>query len=78
MAGASYHNKNFNFRLTSDNFPQTIQINPPPRQKLTKLPCFLPPNHAGVPWVLPVVRKTEISIASDEAVNHEYLPVTGE
>ncbi|KAH8254201.1 hypothetical protein KR032_008859, partial [Drosophila birchii] len=32
---------------------------------------------AGVPWVLPVVRKTEISIASDEAVNHEYLPVTG-
>jgi len=33
---------------------------------------------AGVPWVLPVVRKTEISIASDEQVNHEYLPVTGE
>ncbi|EDV55816.2 probable aspartate aminotransferase, cytoplasmic [Drosophila erecta] len=32
---------------------------------------------AGVPWVLPVVRKTEICIASDEAVNHEYLPVTG-
>ncbi|KAH8237320.1 hypothetical protein KR038_009770, partial [Drosophila bunnanda] len=32
---------------------------------------------AGVPWVLPVVRKTEISIASDESINHEYLPVTG-
>ncbi|KAH8402096.1 hypothetical protein KR009_009729, partial [Drosophila setifemur] len=31
----------------------------------------------GKPWVLPVVRKTEISIASDESVNHEYLPVTG-
>ncbi|KAH8279501.1 hypothetical protein KR026_011792, partial [Drosophila bipectinata] len=32
---------------------------------------------AGEPWVLPVVRRTEISIASDEKVNHEYLPVTG-
>ncbi|KAH8260993.1 hypothetical protein KR044_001846, partial [Drosophila immigrans] len=31
----------------------------------------------GEPWVLPVVRKTEISIASDDAINHEYLPVTG-
>ncbi|KAH8371319.1 hypothetical protein KR093_006887, partial [Drosophila rubida] len=31
----------------------------------------------GEPWVLPVVRKTEISIAGDEAINHEYLPVTG-
>ncbi|SPP74995.1 aspartate aminotransferase, cytoplasmic [Drosophila guanche] len=32
---------------------------------------------SGAPWVLPVVRKTEIKIASDESVNHEYLPVTG-
>ncbi|EDV36801.1 uncharacterized protein Dana_GF11770 [Drosophila ananassae] len=32
---------------------------------------------AGEPWVLPVVRRTEISIASDEKGNHEYLPVTG-
>ncbi|XP_055376770.1 aspartate aminotransferase, cytoplasmic [Condylostylus longicornis] len=31
----------------------------------------------GKPWVLPVVRKTEIRIASDESLNHEYLPVTG-
>ncbi|XP_017836762.1 aspartate aminotransferase, cytoplasmic [Drosophila busckii] len=31
----------------------------------------------GEPWVLPVVRKTEISIAGDESLNHEYLPVTG-
>ncbi|XP_065360093.1 aspartate aminotransferase, cytoplasmic [Calliphora vicina] len=31
----------------------------------------------GKPWVLPVVRKTEIQIASDEAINHEYLPVLG-
>lgn len=31
----------------------------------------------GKPWVLPVVRKTEIKIASDESINHEYLPVTG-
>lgn len=31
----------------------------------------------GKPWVLPVVRKTEIGIASDESINHEYLPVTG-
>ncbi|KAH8399521.1 hypothetical protein KR222_005122 [Zaprionus bogoriensis] len=32
---------------------------------------------AGKPWVLPVVRKTEIGIAADELINHEYLPVTG-
>uniref|UniRef100_A0A1I8NTU3 Aspartate aminotransferase, cytoplasmic n=1 Tax=Stomoxys calcitrans TaxID=35570 RepID=A0A1I8NTU3_STOCA len=31
----------------------------------------------GKPWVLPVVRKTEIKIASDESINHEYLPVLG-
>ncbi|TDG42873.1 hypothetical protein AWZ03_010693 [Drosophila navojoa] len=31
----------------------------------------------GQPWVLPVVRKTEVSIATDETINHEYLPVTG-
>ncbi|KAM7356019.1 glutamate oxaloacetate transaminase 1 isoform 1-T2 [Cochliomyia hominivorax] len=31
----------------------------------------------GKPWVLPVVRKTEIQIASDETINHEYLPVLG-
>ncbi|XP_064542515.1 aspartate aminotransferase, cytoplasmic [Drosophila montana] len=32
---------------------------------------------AGQPWVLPVVRKTEVGIATDELINHEYLPVTG-
>lgn len=31
----------------------------------------------GKPWVLPVVRSTEIKIASDESINHEYLPVCG-
>ncbi|EDW01868.1 aspartate aminotransferase, cytoplasmic isoform X2 [Drosophila grimshawi] len=31
----------------------------------------------GQPWVLPVVRKTEVGIAQDESINHEYLPVTG-
>ncbi|XP_023309206.2 aspartate aminotransferase, cytoplasmic [Lucilia cuprina] len=31
----------------------------------------------GKPWVLPVVRKTEIKIASDDTINHEYLPVLG-
>lgn len=29
------------------------------------------------PWVLPVVKKTEILIAECENINHEYLPVTG-
>ncbi|XP_059485108.1 aspartate aminotransferase, cytoplasmic [Neocloeon triangulifer] len=29
------------------------------------------------PWVLPVVRKTEQSMASNESLNHEYLPVLG-
>ncbi|KAG8227200.1 hypothetical protein J437_LFUL003406 [Ladona fulva] len=30
-----------------------------------------------VPWVLPVVRKTEQQIANDLSLNHEYLPVLG-
>ncbi|XP_017865019.1 PREDICTED: probable aspartate aminotransferase, cytoplasmic [Drosophila arizonae] len=34
-------------------------------------------TNEGQPWVLPVVRKTEVSIATDETINHEYLPVTG-
>ncbi|XP_067951629.1 aspartate aminotransferase, cytoplasmic-like [Watersipora subatra] len=29
------------------------------------------------PWVLPVVRKVEASMASDQALNKEYLPVAG-
>ncbi|XP_076650425.1 glutamate oxaloacetate transaminase 1 [Halictus rubicundus] len=31
----------------------------------------------GKPWVLPVVRKVEKSLAADELQNHEYLPVLG-
>ncbi|KAH9518553.1 Golgi Transport [Bulinus truncatus] len=31
----------------------------------------------GKPWVLPVVRAAEIQMASDETLNHEYLPVAG-
>nr|CAD7407512.1 unnamed protein product [Timema poppensis] len=31
----------------------------------------------GKPWVLPVVRKTELQLANDETLNHEYLPVLG-
>uniref|UniRef100_A0A1A9UIE9 Aspartate aminotransferase, cytoplasmic n=1 Tax=Glossina austeni TaxID=7395 RepID=A0A1A9UIE9_GLOAU len=34
-------------------------------------------TNEGKPWVLPVVRKTEIKVASDENLNHEYLPVLG-
>lgn len=29
------------------------------------------------PWVLPVVRKTEIMLANNEKTNHEYLPILG-
>lgn len=29
------------------------------------------------PWVLPVVRKAQIEIATNEALNHEYISVTG-
>jgi aspartate aminotransferase len=32
----------------------------------------------GKPWVLPVVRKTEIAITQNEEINHEYLPVSGQ
>lgn len=31
----------------------------------------------GYPWVLPVVKKTEIKIAQSQSINHEYLPVCG-
>ncbi|XP_059612201.1 aspartate aminotransferase, cytoplasmic [Phlebotomus argentipes] len=31
----------------------------------------------GKPWVLPVVRRTESQIACNEALNHEYITVTG-
>ncbi|XP_011497433.1 PREDICTED: probable aspartate aminotransferase, cytoplasmic [Ceratosolen solmsi marchali] len=31
----------------------------------------------GKPWVLPVVRKVESTLAQDESQNHEYLPVLG-
>lgn len=31
----------------------------------------------GLPWVLPVVKKTEIQIAESSTINHEYLAVTG-
>ncbi|XP_032691060.1 aspartate aminotransferase, cytoplasmic isoform X2 [Odontomachus brunneus] len=31
----------------------------------------------GKPWVLPVVKKVERSLATDDLQNHEYLPVLG-
>ncbi|CAP34175.1 Protein CBR-GOT-1.2 [Caenorhabditis briggsae] len=31
----------------------------------------------GLPWVLPVVHDTEVEIANDTTLNHEYLPVLG-
>lgn len=34
-------------------------------------------TNEGKPWVLPVVRKVEKSLAVDELQNHEYLPVLG-
>lgn len=41
---------------------------------------LLPPAYRtpdGRPWVLPVVKATEIKIAENENINHEYLPVCG-
>ncbi|KAH0949856.1 hypothetical protein HN011_001607 [Eciton burchellii] len=34
-------------------------------------------TNEGTPWVLPVVRKVERSLAADDLQNHEYLPVLG-
>ncbi|KAL0106580.1 hypothetical protein PUN28_016344 [Cardiocondyla obscurior] len=31
----------------------------------------------GKPWVLPIVKKVEKSLAADDSQNHEYLPVLG-
>lgn len=38
-------------------------------------PAYRTPD--GRPWVLPVVKATEIKIAESENINHEYLPVCG-
>lgn len=32
-------------------------------------------TNAGEPWVLPVVSKVEKQLASDDTLNHEYLPI---
>jgi len=34
-------------------------------------------NEQGKPWVLPVVRETEVALTSDPATTHEYLPALG-
>ncbi|XP_029645984.1 aspartate aminotransferase, cytoplasmic-like [Octopus sinensis] len=34
-------------------------------------------TNEGKPWVLPVVHKVELQIASDPTLNHEYLPILG-
>lgn len=34
-------------------------------------------TNEGKPWVLPVVRKAEAALASDETLNHEYLGQLG-
>ena len=34
-------------------------------------------NEEGKPWVLPVVHRVEMSMANDESLNKEYLPVAG-
>lgn len=34
-------------------------------------------TNEGKPWVLPVVKKVEKSLAADDLQNHEYLPVLG-
>ena len=31
----------------------------------------------GLPWVLPVVRNVEMTMAADETLNHEYLAIDG-
>ncbi|KAA0193435.1 Aspartate aminotransferase [Fasciolopsis buskii] len=35
-------------------------------------------TNEGKPWVLPCVRSVELSMAADEQLNKEYLPITGE
>ncbi|TPP61046.1 Aspartate aminotransferase [Fasciola gigantica] len=34
-------------------------------------------TNEGMPWVLPCVRSVELSMAADEKLNKEYLPITG-
>uniref|UniRef100_A0A1I7WPI3 aspartate transaminase n=1 Tax=Heterorhabditis bacteriophora TaxID=37862 RepID=A0A1I7WPI3_HETBA len=34
-------------------------------------------TNEGKPWVLPVVHEAEKILASDQSLNHEYLPVLG-
>merc|ERR1712032_62018 len=34
-------------------------------------------DEQGKPWVLPVVRETEVALVSNPATTHEYLPALG-
>lgn len=34
-------------------------------------------SNEGKPWVLPVVKKTELAMANDDTLNHEYLTILG-
>jgi aspartate aminotransferase, cytoplasmic len=34
-------------------------------------------DNNGKPWVLPVVKKAQVSVANDDELDHEYLPIDG-
>jgi len=75
--------------MASENF-SSVQI-APPIEVFALIAAYNEDNHPdkvnlsvgayrtdeAKPWVLPVVRKVEISMASDQSLNKEYLPVAG-
>ncbi|KAK3094424.1 hypothetical protein FSP39_001587 [Pinctada imbricata] len=58
-------------------FNLTRQYNEDPNSKKYNLGVGAYRTNDGKPWVLPVVRTVEAQMATDETLNHEYLPVAG-
>ena len=40
-------------------------------------PIIVYRDDEGKPWVLPVVSSTEVALAADKTLNHEYLSIDG-
>ncbi|KAH3785994.1 aspartate aminotransferase, cytoplasmic-like [Dreissena polymorpha] len=58
-------------------FKMVAEFNADPHPEKVNLSVGAYRGNDGKPWVLPVVRTVEAQMASDQTLNHEYLPVAG-
>ncbi|KAF8636592.1 hypothetical protein AX17_003403 [Amanita inopinata Kibby_2008] len=58
-------------------FKLTAAFKADPYEKKVNLGVGAYRDDNGKPWVLPVVRKASQILLNDEALDHEYLPITG-